>query len=398
MNLHKITSHVTYCGVNDRMTDLFEGLWVMPEGVTYNSYIVKGENATAIIDGASAGSAEAYIEHVNKALGGRKPDYLVINHCEPDHTGAVKALLREFPELTVVSNAKALDMIKGFYGITDGVKCVADMEELLLGGATLKFFLTPMVHWPETMMTLLVEDKVLFSGDAFGCFGALDGAVTDEDIDTGMFMDEMYRYYGCIVAKYGAFVEKAVKKLSSAEFKVICSTHGPVWKRTVAQVVDRYLTMARWGAEEGVTVVYGSMYGNTAALAEAFAERLAAAGIEHVAVHDASRTPASTILADVMRYRGIVLASPTYNTEIYPPVDYIARALVSRCVANRAVAVLGSYTWGGQAVRKLTAMLSDTKAEIMEPAVEMRQAIMGDLAPKMDELARNLADRVKGQW
>lgn len=395
MHLHNITPHVTYCGVNDRECDLFEGLWAIPEGVSYNSYIVRGDSATAIIDGASAGSVEGYIEHVHSVLGGKSPDYLVVNHCEPDHTGAIPALRREFPELIVVGNTKTLDMLKGFYGIENRTLTVADGEELALGGATLKFYLTPMLHWPETMMTLLIEDKVLFSGDAFGCFGVLGGAVTDESIDTTMFMNEMYRYYGCIVAKYGTFVERAAKKLSGAGFETICSTHGPVWRRTVNDVVNRYLSMARWDGEAGVTVIYGSMYGNTEALAEAFVSRLAEAGISRIAMHDASRSPMSSILADVMRFKGIVLASPTYNTEIYPPVDAVARALVSRGVSNRAVAVLGSFTWGGQAVRKLQAMFASTGVTMVGPAVEMRQAIHQAQSENLIALAANMATAVK---
>ena len=255
----KITDGIYYVGANDRTTTRFEGLWPLPYGVSYNSYLVAGNDKTAIIDGVEISHAFEQIAQIKKILHDNAPDYLIVNHMEPDHTGAVQTLRAAFPNLTIVGNAKTIDMLKGYYGICDGTLTVADGDTIDLGGKTLKFALTPMVHWPETMMTYAVENKTLFSGDAFGCFGALNGGIIDEEMDTSLYFPEMTRYYSNIVGKYGLPVQKALQKLSGVAVDYICSTHGPVWHSQAAEVIGIYDRLSKGESENGVVIAYASM-------------------------------------------------------------------------------------------------------------------------------------------
>jgi hypothetical protein BACCOPRO_03324 len=394
MNIKNISDRVIYCGVNDRTTDLFEGLWDLPLGVSYNSYIVKGSEASAIIDASDSGHAPEYLRHIEDTLDGRNPDYLVINHIEPDHSGVLPMLLDRYPDLKIVGNAKTVDMLKGFYGVESNIKVMADGETLSLGDRTLQFIMTPMVHWPETMFTYLQEEGILFTGDAFGCFGALNGAVIDDDMMVEHYFREAYRYYGCIVAKYGTFVEKAFAKIAHLTVNYLCTTHGPVWHSRREEIGGQYARMARWEGDAGVVVAYGSMYGNTTAMAEEIASNLAANGVKDIVMFDVSRTPLSHVLGEVMRLKGIVLVSPTYNSEIYPPVSHLADALVARGVKNRVIGIAGSYAWGSQSVRKLVAKFDGKPVDVIAPTAEMKQAQMPTVADALSEMAAAMASRL----
>lgn len=394
MNIKNISDRVIYCGVNDRTTDLFEGLWDLPLGVSYNSYIVKGSEASAIIDASDSGHAPEYLRHIEDTLDGRNPDYLVINHIEPDHSGVLPMLLDRYPDLKIVGNAKTVDMLKGFYGVESNIKVMADGETLSLGDRTIQFIMTPMVHWPETMFTYLQEEGILFTGDAFGCFGALNGAVIDDDMMVEHYFREAYRYYGCIVAKYGTFVEKAFAKIAHLTVNYLCTTHGPVWHSRREEIGGQYARMARWEGDAGVVVAYGSMYGNTTAMAEEIASNLAANGVKDIVMFDVSRTPLSHVLGEVMRLKGIVLVSPTYNSEIYPPVSHLADALVARGVKNRVIGIAGSYAWGSQSVRKLVAKFDGKPVDVIAPTAEMKQAQMPTVADALSEMAAAMASRL----
>lgn len=394
MNVKNISDRVTYCGVNDRTTDLFEGLWDLPLGVSYNSYIVRGSEASAIIDASDSGHAPEYLRHVEETLEGRNPDYLVINHIEPDHSGVLPMLLDRYPDLKIVGNAKTADMLKGFYGIESNVVVKAEGETLSLGDRTLQFIMTPMVHWPETMFTYLQEEGILFTGDAFGCFGALNGAVIDDDMMVDNYFREAYRYYGCIVAKYGTFVEKAFTKIAPLTVNYICTTHGPVWHSRRQEIGGQYARMARWEGEAGVVVAYGSMYGNTTAMAEEIASKLAAEGVKDIVMFDVSRTPLSHVLGEVMRLKGLVLVSPTYNSEIFPPVAHLADALVARGVKNRIIGIAGSHAWGAQSVRKLAAKFDGKPVEVIAPTADMKQAQMVTVVDALSEMATVMAAKL----
>jgi flavorubredoxin len=361
MNFKEIINGIYYVGVNDRTTALFEGLWPIPMGVTYNSYVVKGSEKVALIDGVAIGECEKLRDNIIAQIGTQAPDYIVINHMEPDHSGFLKVIRSFFPDITIVGNAKTAEMIAGYYGITDNVLKVADGDTIDLGGISLTFRITPMVHWPETMMTYVAERNTLFTGDAFGCYGALCGGVVDAEMDVEPYFPEMERYYANIVGKYGVFVQKALAKLSSLKFDYICPTHGPVWHDEIPKVVGLYDKLSRYEAENGVVIVYGSMYGNTAEMAEVIAERLAENGVKKIRVHDASRSHLSYILADIFRFRGLIIGGPTYSNTLYPPVEALVQAIKTREVKNRIISTFGSYTWAPQAVKRINAVLEEGK-------------------------------------
>lgn len=390
MNVNQITSRVTYCGVNDRTTPLFENLWELPHGVCYNSYLVKGDNAIALIDASDQGHAIGFINHLDQLLHGAKVDYLVINHIEPDHSGAIPTLRKKYPDMKIVGNAKTADMLSGFYGIEDNIMLISDNDTIDLGGCHLQFILTPMVHWPETMMTHLAEEKILFSGDAFGCFGALNGAILDYQMDTDIYIREAYRYYACIVAKYGQFVLKAYEKISKFPVEYICSTHGPVWHKQIDEIGKLYQRMASWDGDEGVVIAYGTMYGNTTIMAEKLAALLADAGIKSIRLHNVSHTPQSVILADIMRFRGLILIAPTYNAEIFPPIESLITAILERGMKNRIVGIGGSFSWGSQSVRKIVKLFTDKQIEVLSPQPQMKQANSDGANPDVEALAENM--------
>lgn len=388
MDTAKISDNVFYIGVNDRTTERFENLWPLPSGVSYNSYLVRGSEKTAIIDGVETGYAGMQIARIRTLLDGKEPDYLVINHMEPDHSGDIRLLRQTFPGIQIVGSRQAIAMVEGFYDIADNTLAVADGDSLQLGGVTLSFNITPMVHWPETMMTYLEEERILFSGDAFGCFGALNGAVIDRDMLADRYFPEMIRYYSNIVGKYGAFVQKALHKLKDIDIRTICPTHGPVWQERLKDTVGLYDRLSRYEPlDNGVTIVYGSMYGNTAVLAEEAASALAAGGVRDIAVHNAAKDSLSDIIADLFTHRGIVLASVTYNDTIFPPMKSVLDAMETRCLKNREAMVIGSNTWTQRAVPIMLATLEKLGLPLAADPVVMKQG------PKAETIAdvRNAA-------
>lgn len=376
--MKQISERVFYVGVNDDDKVLFEGLWPLPVGVSYNSYVVADEKV-ALIDTVECGFEEEFIANIEEAIGDRQIDYLVVNHMEPDHSSLVSLMLERYPSLMIVANAKTLPMLAGYYGVaSDRVKVMAEGESLSLGTCSLSFHMIPMVHWPETMVTWLAEEGTLFSGDAFGTFGSIDDAVVDEDDTFEQYRDEMMRYYSNIVGKYGGPVQAALKKLSGLEIKRICSTHGPVWERNIGEVVALYDKMSRYETERGVCLVYGSMYGNTAAAADALAMELEALGVPY-AIHDLAGNNAGELgisgaLRDVFKYDTIVVGSPTYNNGIYPPAETFMKALQARMIKGRRFYAFGSYTWAGASVRLLNEMAASMNFEILGDGLSFAQA------------------------
>lgn len=389
----KISEKVFYIGVNDRTTHRFEGLWPIPNGVSYNSYLAVGADKAAIIDGVEVSHALDQIAEIRRILGDRRPDYLIINHMEPDHSGSIAILRAAFPGITVVGNAQTIAMVKGYYGVDSGTLAIKDGEELPLGlDATLQFFLAPMVHWPETMVTLLKQERTLFTGDAFGCYGALNGAVIDSQMNIEPYFPEMVRYYANIVGKYGQFVQKAMAKLKGVDFDTVCPTHGPVWRENFARVAEVYDKLSRYEPlDEGATVVYGSMYGNTARMAEAAAQGLAIAGVKDIAMHDATASNLSYIIADLFRHRHIVLAAPTYSDGIFPPMREVIDAMLLRGLSNRRVAVIGSHTWAPKGIKAMAEMLSESSLELVDEPLSVKQSPGRDALAACRELGRRLA-------
>lgn len=392
MNISKITPHIDYVGINDRVTDRFEGLWPLPYGVSYNSYIVRDEK-TALIDTVEIGFVEDLLAHIHGIDQKLTIDYLVVNHMEPDHSGGIPVLLEAYPELKLVGNRQTIGMLKGFYHIEDDSRFieVKTGSSISLGAVTLSFTLTPMVHWPETMMTYVEEEKVLFTGDAFGCFGALNGGVTDGEMVTDHFFDEMYRYYSNIVGKYGRFVQKAMQAVSGLKFDYICPTHGPVWHSRIPDVVDIYSRLSLYEPEDGVVIVYGSMYGNTAAVAEALATRLCACGIKNIKIHNASKSNMSYIISDAFRYKGLIVGSATYSMRMFPEIERFMTAMETREVKNKVFAAFGSFTWAPAA---LPAILEAAKRIGMEPVATlmMKQSADADTMAQLNSFADSFVE------
>lgn len=395
--MQKLTDNIYYIGVNDRTTALFEGLWPLPAGVSYNSYLIDDEK-TAVIDCVGPEFFEEHLANIRSVLGSRPVDYIIVNHMEPDHSGAL-ALFRQFyPQARIVGNKKTISMLEGYYGI-DGADCiaVADGTTLELGRHTLSFHLVPMVHWPETMVTYDSTSGTLFSGDAFGCFGALNGTVLDTETDIEPYFPEMRRYYSNIVGKYATPVQNALKKLAATHIKMICPTHGPVWTEAAGRVIAEYDRMSRYEAEEGAVVVYASMYGNTRQMAEEVARGLSEAGIRKIVVHDAARTPLSFILSDIFTYKGLAIGATTYNGDVNPAVKAVLEAVKLREVKHRAMAAFGSFTWAGKAAKTISDFADNMGYTQPAPAVEMKQGFNPAAAKSCRTLGKALGEAIKAQ-
>lgn len=369
----RLSERIRFVGVNDRQTKLFERQWPLPFGVSYNSYLVVDEKI-ALIDTAAVAFKDEFLANIKSEIGDRKIDYLVVNHMEPDHSALQNVIRNEYPDCTIVTNAKAVPMIEGYQGLTDNIQVIKEGETLSLGDISLQFFMVPMVHWPETMVTWCPEEKTLFSGDAFGTFRTFPESVIDSRSDIfNEYKDEMTRYYSNIVGKYAAPVQAALKKLSGLEICRICSTHGPVWESHIPEVVSLYDKFSRYEPlEHGVCLAYGSMYGNTEKAALALAESLKKHNIPFT-LHNLNEESYSFALRDVFKYDTVILGSPTYNNGILPPVRQLMEAICDRLVKNRRFFAFGSFTWAAASVRLLNEMATTAGFEILGEGVTFKQ-------------------------
>jgi flavodoxin len=390
----EIVKGTYYVGVNDRKKEKFEGLWPLPNGVSYNSYLIVDEKV-CLIDTVEADFFTQFIENIREVIGDRPIDYIVTNHMEPDHSGSFGLMRQYYPNVQVVGNKKSFDLLKGFYGMSGCEYEVKHGDELSLGKRTLKFFLTPMVHWPETMMTLDTSNNMLFSGDAFGCFGALNGGLLDSEINCEPFWLEMVRYYSNIVGKYGTPVQNALKKLVDEKIDYICSTHGPVWHEQLQKVVGMYDRMSKYEAEDGLVICYGTMYGNTERMAEVIARAASQAGVKNIVVYNVSKTHHSYIIRDVFRYRGLIVGAPTYNTGLYHEMDVLLSELSNRDIKNHLIGWFGSYGWASKAVQKIGEWNENgLHFEPVGTPVEMKQALSPEVAEQCRALGRAMAERL----
>lgn len=391
----ELKGNVHYVGVNDRNKTLFENLWPLPYGVSYNSYLIADDDAVVLVDTVDVAFFEVYLKKIRAVIGDRKIDYLIINHMEPDHSGSISLIKQYYPDIVLVGNKKTFDMVDGYYCVGGERKVVAEGDSLKVGRHDLHFYLIPMVHWPETMVTFDSTDGILFSGDAFGCFGALNGGCIDKNINTEIYMGEMRRYYSNIVGKFGNPVQKALQKCSGLDIKMICPTHGPVWEEKIAEVVAMYDKLSRYEAEEGVVIAYGTMYGNTEQMAEAIAEELSAQGIKNIVMHNVSKTPHSFILADIFRYKALIVGCTTYNMHLYPEMEALLSKVAARDMKNRLIGYFGSFTWASAAVKKLGEYAAQLKFEVVGNPVEMKQSMSASNEQQARELAVAMADRLK---
>ena len=392
----KITGNIHYVGVNDRKSPLFEGLWPLPYGVSYNSYLVVDE-MVALIDTVEICYFEEYIKKIKQILGKRPIDYLIINHMEPDHSGSIRLIKEQYPNIIIVGNKQTFGMVEGFYGVTGEQYLVGDGDFLKLGKQQLRFYMTPMVHWPETMMTYEETTGTLFSGDAFGTFGSLNGGFIDSKINVSIYWDEMVRYYSNIVGKYGSPVQRALKKLNGVTISNICSTHGPIWtdKENIDRVIDIYNDLSLYNAKEGVVIIYGTMYGNTEAMAEEIALELSEQGIKDIVLHNSNKSDPSYIIADIFRYKGLIIGSPTYNNQVYPRVEAILSDILLRDIKNRYLGYFGSCSWAGAAVKRMGDFVEKSKFELVADPIEMKHAMKPINYEQCMHLAKSMADRLK---
>lgn len=394
--LKEIADKIYYVGVNDRQKALFENMWPLPYGVSYNSYLIVDEK-TVLVDTVDVCYSDIFLKKIEDALAGRELDYLIVNHMEPDHAGSIRLLRHRYPGVQIVGNTKTFGMLAGFHGIKEGLYEVKEGDSLNIGNRSLTFYTAPMVHWPEVMVTYDATDKLLFSADAFGTYGALDGGVIDTEMNVEHFWEEMVRYYANIVGKYGSPVQMALRKLSGLEIQTICSTHGPVWRENISKVVGIYDRLSRYEGEEGVVVVYGSMYGNTEQMAEAIASSLADNGVRNIVMHNVSKSPASYILKDIFKYKGLIIGSPTYSNQLFPEVDSLLTKIEMREVKNRYFGYFGSFCWAGAAVKRLCAFGEKMKWQTVGCPVEQKQGLIADKYEDCLALGKAMAEAIKGE-
>ena len=397
--MQKITENIYYVGVNDRNKSLFEGLWPLPHGVSYNSYLIDDEKV-CLIDTVEVDFFTQYIEHIQEVIGERKVDYLVINHMEPDHSGSIALIKKYYPNIQIVGNKKTFQMMEGFYGISEGTVEVKNADSIELGKQNLTFVLTPMVHWPETMVTLCANTHhpsptTLFSGDAFGCFGALNGGVIDSQINCDAFWSEMERYYSNIVGKYGTPVQNALKKLADVKLDYICATHGPVWHEYIDKVIAIYDRLSKYETEPGLVICYGTMYGNTERAAEVIARAASEAGVKNIVVYNVSKTHHSYIIRDVFRYRGLIVGAPTYNTALYHEMDVLLSELAGKDIKNHLLGWFGSYGWASKAVSEIQKWNDERlHFEAVGEPVEIKQSLTPETKAQCEALGRAMAERL----
>ncbi len=381
----EVTKDIIYIGVNDHKVDLFEGQYVVPNGMAYNSYVILDEK-TAVMDTVDAHFGEEWLANLEQALGGRKPDYLVVQHMEPDHSANIAKFAEKYPEAQIVGNAKTFTMVKNFFGTdyADRRVVVKDGESLSLGAHELTFVFAPMVHWPEVMVTYDAKDKVLFSADGFGKFGALD---VEED-----WACEARRYYFGIVGKYGMQVQNLLKKAASLDIQIICPLHGPVLTENLGYYIGLYDTWSAYKPEsEGVFVAYASVYGNTKAAAELLADKLREKGCPKVTVADLAREDMAECVEDAFRYDTLVLASCTYNGGVFPPMREFILDLTERGYRNRRVALIENGSWAATAAKVMEKMLEGSKdITFAENRVSIKSALDETSTAQVEALADEL--------
>ena len=384
---------IHYVGVNDRKTHLFEGMWPIPYGVSYNSYLVVDEKV-ALVDTVEIGYFDIFLQNIKSILGDRPIDYLIVNHMEPDHSSSIALIKQYYPHVTLVGNVKTFGMIDGYYGVETQRLVVKEGDTLDLGHHKLSFYMAPMVHWPEVMVTYDATEQVLFSADAFGTYGTVDGGPIDTQINLDKYWDEMVRYYANIVGKYGTPVQKALQKLGALPIQMICSTHGPVWTENISKVIGIYDRLSRYDADKGAVIVYGSMYGHTEQMAEQLAHQLTAKGVKNVVMHNVSKSHPSYILADIFKYNGLIIGSPTYNTQLYPEVEAILSKILMRDIKGRCLGWFGSFSWAGKAVGLLGEFAEKSHFTLVGEPVEMKQGMLASVEEQCEALAEAMTNAI----
>lgn len=390
----KIVENIYWVGGDDRRLALFENLFPIPRGVSYNSYLIM-DKKTALMDTVDSSITRQFIENIKHVLDGRELDYLIVNHMEPDHCSNIEELARLYPSMQIVCNVKTVKMIQQFYQMNceDRIYEVKEKDELCLGEHTLQFFMAPMVHWPEVMVTYEQKEKILFSADGFGTFGAVGGNLFNDEVSFDRdWLDDARRYYTNIVGKYGPQVQALLKKASALEINVICPLHGPVWRSDLGYFLSKYDKWSRYEPEDqAVVIMYASMYGNTENAANVLAVSLAEEGVKGIKVYDVSSTHVSALIAEAFRCSHIILAAPTYNGGLYPPMEALLMDMKALSLRNRTIGIIDNGSWAptaGKAIRKLVEEMKDMN--ILDGTVSIKSAVDGEERKEIQNLKENI--------
>lgn len=399
-SIQTVSENTIYVGASDRRLAKFENLFPIPRGVSYNAYVILDEK-TALLDTADASVGAQFLENVAAALDGRKLDYLIVDHMEPDHAAMIEAVLVRWPDLRLVVNAKTLPMLKMYFptdsAAIDDALVVKEGDTLDLGKHKLTFVMAPMVHWPEVMMTFDTTTGTLFSADAFGTFGALEGALFADEVDfAGKWLDDARRYYTNIVGKYGAQVQSLLKRAAGMEIQMICPLHGPIWRENLEWFLEKYQRWSTYTPEDrGVAIFCGSIYGHTENAAEILAARLAERGVKNIALYDVSHTDVSYLVSEAFRCSHLVLASATYNGEIYTPMENFLRDLACHGLRGRSVALIENGTWAARSGMLMTKLLEEMKEmRVMEGTVTLKSSAKEAQRRGLESLADAIADEL----
>lgn len=393
-NTRKINDDIYYLRASDRRIELFENVYPVSQGMSYNSYLITDEK-TCLMDSVDESIRGQFLENLQYALNGRNLDYMVVQHMEPDHCSIVPELFRMYPDMKLVASLQAFKMMENFYSLQTEERrlVVKEGDTLELGKHTLKFIVAPMVHWPEVLMTYDVTDKILFSADAFGSFGAMSGNIFADEIDWDKdFKDEARRYYVNIVGKYGPQTQNVLKKASTLDIQMICPLHAHIWRKDLSKIISLYDKWSKYEAEkDSVVIFYGSIYGNTQNAAEILAMQLAENGMENVEVFDTSKTHVSFLVSKAFEYKTLVFAAATYNSEIFDTVQNLITELKNHNLSNRRIGLIENGSWAPVAASKMKAQLETLKnMEIVDPVVKVVSSVTAKNVEELSVLAKEL--------
>lgn len=394
-NIRKIAKDYYWVGASDRRLELFENIMPITKGVSYNSYLLIDEK-TILLDTVDSSVSRQFLENVKYALNGRTLDYLVVNHMEPDHCSIIEDMVLRYPELKLIGNAKTLQMIKQFFDfdVEERFVTVKEGDTFSSGNHTLTFVLAPMVHWPEAMFTYDVEEKILFSADAFGTFGALNGNLFNDEVNFDKdWLDEARRYYTNIVGKYGNPVQAALKKASTIEINMICPLHGPIWRNDLGYILDKYNKWSTYEPEDKtVMIVYGSMYGNTESAVNVLATKLAEEGVKNIVTYSVSNTHVSYLISEAFRCSHIVVAAPTYNGAVFTPMENFLLDLKAHGLQKRTFAFIENGTWAPTAACQMMSIVGEMKdMKVVEETITLKSSLKESQVEQLENLAKELA-------
>lgn len=395
-NTRKVTDDIVWVGCNDRRLTLFENLFPIPRGVSYNSYLVMDEKVT-LLDTVDVCALQQFMENIDYVLDGKEIDYLIVQHMEPDHGAGIQEMMRRFPNMKIVANAKTIQMIGQFFDLPqeDRVVLVKEGDTLTTGTHTFRFVMAPMVHWPEVMVTYEESEKVLFSADAFGTFGALNGNIFSDELEFDKeWLADTRRYYANIVGKYGMQTQALLKKAAGLDIQLICSLHGPIWRENLSYIIDKYDKWSKYEPEDKeVVMIYGSVYGHTEQAVDALAGKLAEKGIRHIAVYDVSKTHVSELIAEIFRASHIVIACATYNGGIYPPMENLLNDMKALSVQKRTVVLMDNGTWAPTAGKQMVKKLEEMKEmELLTQQLSIKSVLKNDREAELDAFAQQIID------